>query len=178
MVGFNICYGELVDVYGRAAESKGLLFVPARIRLTGTRFSLEHYFQKHAKFPRVCISELADAAFVRARIPSIFGYTPTYDDDHEKALLSDGFVAVLCDGKTAIPFECTDHYGRSALMFSADGPEDDVKQQVADAFWEIIASQPDALDDCEQAVFHPGAGVWMHYGCKHGQLLVDESDEP
>jgi hypothetical protein len=178
MDAFNICYGELIDVYGRSAESKGLVFVPARIRLSGTMCSLELYFEKHEKFPRVYIPELADAAFVRARIPSIFGYTPTYDDECEKSLLSDGFVVVLGDGKTAIPFECTDYYGRTALMFSADGPDDDVKQQIADAFWDIIASRPDALDDFEQSVFHPGACVWLHYGCKRGELFCDESDEP
>jgi len=178
MAGFDICYGELIDVYGRSAKSKGVTFVPARIQLNGTMLSSGHDFEEHPRIPRGCIPKLADAAFVRARIPCVFGYTPTYDEEQEKSLLSDGFVAVLPDGKTAIPFECTDYYGRSSLMFSSDGPEESVQIQIADAFWEIISSEPNALDDFEQNVFHPGAGIWMQFGCKNGEVYCDESDEP
>ena len=50
--------------------------------------------------------------------------------------------------------------------------------QIADAFWEIIAADPDALDDFEQSVFHPGACIWIQYGCMNGEVYCDESDEP
>jgi hypothetical protein len=177
MADFDILYGELLDIYGHSAEINGLTFVPARVRLKDT-MPLDHYFEQHAKFPRALIPELADAAFVRARIPCIFGYTPAYDDEIEKSLISEGFVAVLQDRKTAIPFECTDYYGRTALLFCSDGPEELLRQQIADAFWKIIASNENELDDFEQSVFHPGACIWMHYGCKNGEVYCDESDEP
>ena len=101
MSGFDIRFGELIDVYGHSATSKDISFVPARIQLSGTMFSSEFYFKDHPKMPRACVPEHADAAFVRARIPCVFGYTPAYDEDQEKSLLSDGFIAVLPDGKTA-----------------------------------------------------------------------------
>jgi hypothetical protein len=175
---FDIRYGELIDVYGHSAKSKEFTFVPARIQLSGTMHSLGDCFDEHPRLPRGVIPVHADAAFVRARIPCVFGYTPTYDEEQEKSLLSEGFVAVLPDGKTAIPFECTDYYGRSSLMFSGDGPEESVRSQIADAFWELMASEPNALEDFGQDVFHVGAGVWMQFGCKHGEVYCDESDEP
>jgi hypothetical protein len=174
MASFEIRYGELIDTYGHPAASKSVTFVPALIRLNGTMFSPGHYFDEHPAMPTDCIPDHADAAFVRARIPCIFGYTPTYHEEHEKSLLSDGFVAVLPDGKTSIPFECSDYYGRSSLTFSSDGPDESVQSQIADAFWEIVASEPDALDDFEQNVFHPGACVWIQYGCKNGEVYCDE----
>jgi hypothetical protein len=78
MANFDIRFGELIDVYGRTATVKGLTFVPARIQLNGMMSSREHNFEEHPKFPREHIRELADAAFVRARIPRIFGYVPRY----------------------------------------------------------------------------------------------------
>jgi hypothetical protein len=178
MADFDIRFGELIDVCGRSAKSNGFTFVPAKVPLSGTMFSREHNFEEHSKFPRAHIPEFADAAFVRARIPCIFGYTPVYDEEHEKALLSDGFVAVLPDSNTAIPFECSDYYGRTGLVFSENGPDEGIRRQIADAFWVIVASDSDNLDDFEQTVFHPGACVWMHYRCKNGEVYCDESDEP
>jgi len=178
MAGFYIRYGELIDVYGLSAQSKDFTFVPARIQLNGTMLELGQYFDEHPKMPRARIPKHADAAFVRARIPHIFGYTPIYDEDQEKSLLSEGFVAVLPDGKTAVPFECSDYYGRTSLTFSGDGPEEPLRTQIADAFWETVESEPNVLDDFEQSVFHPGACVWMQFGCKNGELYCDESDKP
>lgn len=177
MANFDIRSGELIDVYGRSAKSREMTFVPARVRLNGTMFDFECYFDEHHTFPRDVIPQHADAAFVRARIPRIFGYTPIYDEDQEKSLLSEGFIAVLGDGKTAIPFECTDVYGRTSLMFSDEGPEDSVKSEIADALWELIAAETDQLDDFEQRVFHPGACIWMNFGCKNSEVYYDESDE-
>jgi hypothetical protein len=141
-------------------------------------FSLGHRFEEHPKMRRLRIQKYADAAFVRARIPSIFGYAPIYVEEEEKALIMEEFVAVLPDGKTAIPFACRDYYGRSSLMFSADGPEEILQAQIADAFWELISSDPSALNDFEQIVFHYGTGRWLHYGCNNGVVYCDESDEP
>jgi hypothetical protein len=174
---FDVQFGELIDIYGRAAKSKEITYVPARVQLSGTMLSSEMYFDEHSKMPRGCVPAHADAAFVRARIPRVFGYTPTYNEEQEKSLLSDGFVALLPDGKTTIPFECYDYYGRSSLTFSEDGPTAAVKTQIADGFWELIASEPNELDDFEQSVFHSGACVWMHFGCKDGQVYCDESEE-
>ncbi len=97
MADFYIRYGELIDVYGRSTQSKGFTFVPARIQLSGTMLESGQHFDEHPKMPRAVMPEHADAAFVRARIPSIFGYTPVYDEEREKSLLSEGFVAVLPD---------------------------------------------------------------------------------
>jgi hypothetical protein len=62
-------------------------------------------------------------------------------------------------------------------VFSSGGPDELVKSQIADALWVLIASEPNRVDDFEQRVFHSGAGVWMLFGCKNGQVYCDESDE-
>jgi hypothetical protein len=75
------------------------------------------------------------------------------------------------------PFICTDHYGRSALMFSDEGPAEAMRRSIASAFWELLLQVPEDLADFEHRVYHSGAGVWLAYGCKFGHVYCEESQE-
>lgn len=63
------------------------------------------------------------------------------------------------------------------MFFSDDGPEEHVKRSIAAGFWGVLAQEPEDVTDFDERVYHPGAGVWLNYGCKDGHLYCDESDE-
>jgi hypothetical protein len=177
----DVRFGSLANVYGVHASRDGFTLMPADVALAGSAFSLAFQLADHLGdgTPTVLrhpIKEGFDAAWVRARIPSLFGYEPEAADV-EKALLFAGFVAVTEDRAAAYPFVCIDHYGKSALMFSDEGPEDSIKQAIATAFWTTLLDVPEDLTDFEERVYHPGAGIWLTYGCKFGHLYCDESQE-
>jgi hypothetical protein len=72
---------------------------------------------------------------------------------------------------------CTDYYGRTGLMFSPEGPDQTMQAKIAAAFWSFLLESPNDLEDFEATVYHSGAGVWMHFGCRDGDPCYDESDE-
>lgn len=155
--------------------------MPAYVELDGDSFRLCYRLSDHlgSQVPPVLrypVKQGFDAAWVSARIPSLFGFTPE-PAEVEKALLYVGFAAVPTDGAICYPFLCSDHYGKSALMFSDAGPEETVKQSIATAFWEALVQEPDDITDFEQRVYHPGAMVWLTYGCDSGRVYCDESEE-
>jgi hypothetical protein len=155
--------------------------MPAYVELDGGSFSLGYRLCDHlgSQVPPVLrfpVKEGFDVAWVRARIPRLFGFTPE-PSEVEKALLYVGFAAVTTDGSVCFPFFCSDHYGKSALMFSDAGPAEIVKLSIANAFWETLVQEPDDLTDFEQRVYHPGAMVWLTYGCDAGRVYCDESEE-
>lgn len=176
----EVRYGALVSVYGTPARRAGYTFMPADVVLEGSSFSLDFELRDYLgdEVPvvlRLAVRDGIEAAWVRARIPRLFGFKPEAAEV-EKALLCTGFAAVTADGAVCYPFVCTDHYGMAALMFSDDGPEMSVKQAVAEAFWDALRQDPDDLADFEERVYHPGAGVWLSYGCEGGRVYCDEEE--
>ncbi|REK18696.1 MAG: hypothetical protein DWQ37_03950 [Planctomycetota bacterium] len=156
-------------------------FVAADVELAGSSFSSDFYLRDLARnrLPAILLRAIEggyDAAWVRARIPHTFQVSPP-PARIEKSLLDSGFVAVTIDASLAFPFVCTDYYGKSALMFSGEGPDRVTKQAIADAFWGILLRKPDDLTDFEQRVFHPGACVWLTFGCEAGRVYCEESEE-
>jgi hypothetical protein len=177
----DVRFGTVGNVYGVPASRDGFTFLPADVSLAGSSFSLSFELAEYLDEPpppvlRLPVKESFDAAWVRARIPNVFGFEPEAAGV-EKALLFAGFVAVTPDRSTAYPFVCIDRYGRSALMFSDEGPEEEVKRSIAAAFWETLLDSPEELTDFEERVYHPGASIWLTYGCKFGHLYCDESQE-
>lgn len=175
----EIRHGTLLDVHGLPANHAGFTFMAALVEIDGRRFSLDYRLEDHlgTHAPLVlrhAVDHHCDAAWVRARIPHVFGFTPGLAEV-EKALLDVGFVAVSEDYQTGYPFVCTDHYGRSGLGFSDEGPEESVKRAIAGAFWGLLIRDPEDLVDFEQKVYHPGAGLWLNYGCESGRVYCDES---
>lgn len=119
-----------------------------------------------------------DALWARARIQALFGVASAPEDDRvEKSMMDFGFVAVREAGgdRVATPFVCIDHYGRSGLMLSEQVDAATV-EAIGNAFWALVTSG-DELADYEDRAFHPGACIWMEYGCRGGALFFDETDE-
>jgi hypothetical protein len=180
-VPVEVRYGTLLNVHGRPVRHGGYTFMPADVALDGGSFSLGYRLGDHlgSSVPlalRRPVKEGFDAAWVRARIPGLFGFTPDVAEV-EKALLETGFAAVAEEGAVCYPFVCTDHYGRSALMFSDDGPDEAVKRSIAAAFWGSLLRDPDDLADFEERVYHPGASIWLDYGCDGDRLYCEESQD-
>ena len=114
------------------------------------------------------IEHYYDAAWVRARLPFVFNFTPE-QSEAEKSLLQVGFVTVSTGSAVAWPFIYADFYGRTGIMFSPDGPEQETQSEMADAFWSLLLQAPDDITDFKAGIYHPGASIWMHFGCKNGK---------
>jgi hypothetical protein len=106
-------------------------------------------------------------------LPYAFGISPE-PSEGEKTLLSVGFVAV-CDGQDeAVAFWCADCYGKTSLMFSDTETDEGAKEEAASAFWGVLLSEPDKLEDFEASVMHLGAPVTLHFGCEDGEPYLRE----
>jgi hypothetical protein len=174
----RIQFGKLLSVFGKPAAHEGFTFTPAKVELSGKSFTIGFDLADSiaGRPPTILarpLKENYDAAWVRARLPRVFDFTPELSD-MEKSMLYVGFVAVA-ESSLGIPFVCTDYYGRTGLTFSPDGPDADAKAKIAEAFWSLLLQSPDDLSDFEATVLHPGAGVWMHFGCEHGVPTYSES---
>jgi hypothetical protein len=155
----RIEFGTLQDVCGKAVVHGGYTFVPAEVKLAGNGFSHGFHLRDAVGAPPPAIlanpiEAQYDAAWVRARLPRVFGFIPG-DSDVEK----------------------TDYYGRTGLMFSPEGPDTETQTKIANTFWSLLLQNPSDLSDFESTVFHPGACIWMHYSCKNGELEYSESEE-
>jgi hypothetical protein len=122
------------------------------------------------------IAERYDAAWVRARIPQVFGFVPDAADG-EKSLLDIGFVAVKADSLVGTPFICSDHYGRTGILFSPAGPDQATQAEIAGSFWSLLLRDPEDLADFDTKVYHLGAGVWLHFGCTDGEPFCEEEPD-
>src|SRR5688572_27853953 len=142
MSEMRVEFGSLQNVFGRPAVQDGFTFVPAAVELDGNGFSTEFYLRDSAgqRPPAILarpIEQQYDAAWVRARLPLVFGFTPELSEV-EKSLLHVGFVAVAQGNVIGFPFICADYYGRTGLMFSPNGPDQILRAKVAAAFWSLL----------------------------------------
>lgn len=181
MTDMRVQFGKLHDVFGKPATHGHFTFVPAAIELDGNGFSTEFSLRDAARErpPATLarpIEQQYDAAWVRARLPRVFGFTPERSEV-EKSLLDVGFVAVAIGSSVCIPFICADDYGRTGLVFSSDGPDRDTQATIAAAFWSLLLQSPDDLMDFKATVYHPGSGLWTHFGCEDGEPSYCESED-
>jgi hypothetical protein len=177
----RIQFGVLQNCFGKPTTYGGFTFVPAAVKLDGNGFSIEFYLRDSAgeRPPAILtrpIEQQYDVAWFRARLPRVYGFTPERSDV-EKSLLDIGFVAVAAGGSVGVPFVCTDYSGRTGIMFSPQGPDQDSQVTIATAFWSLLLQTPDDVVDFEATVYHPGAGIWMHFGCKDGEPCYSESED-
>jgi hypothetical protein len=176
----NIRHAKLHNVYGRPAKHGGFTIVPADLELEGTMFDSSFPLSElpgHRIPPvlRVPVTKHFDVAWVRARLPVVFGFTPE-PSEVEKAFLSQAFVAVPDGADVGIGFDCTDYYGQTSLTFSPKETDDALKSRIADAFWSILLSEPDALAEFSAKFDHIGAGITLEYGCEGGEPYCKESE--
>jgi len=177
----RVQFGTLLNVFGKPATHGDFTFVPAAVELNGNGFSTDFYLRDSAgeRPPPILarpIEQQYDAAWVRARLPRVFEFTPELSEV-EKSLLDCGFVAVAAGTSVGFPFVCADYHGRTGIMFSPEGPAQDTQTKIAGAFWSLLLQSPDDVADFEARVYHPGAGVWMRFCCKDGEPCYEESED-
>src|SRR5918993_5526908 len=126
---------KLHDVVGRPAKQSGFTIVPARVELDGMMFRPSFGLNElpGERIPpvlRVPVEQQFDVAWVRARLPVVFGLTPE-PSGIEKTFLHEGFVAVPEGSEEGIAFECSDSYGKTSLTFSEAETDEPPKARVA-----------------------------------------------
>lgn len=177
----KVRHAKLHDVTGRPAKHGGFTIMPAEVELDGVMF--EPSFRLN-ELPADCVPPVLrvpierqfDVAWVRARLPVVFGCAPE-PSEREKTFLLQGFVAVPDGADEGIAFQCSDYYGKTSLTFSQTEDDEHLKDRVADAFWGVLLSDADALADFNGRSYHVGAGVWLNYGCEDGEPYCFESDD-
>jgi hypothetical protein len=174
-------FGTFSGARGHSASHEGWAFSAGIGQPEGSSFKTSHRLREFVALddaPEVLrrpLEERYDAAWVRARLPRVFGYEPSVSDV-EKSLLWEAFSATHTNGDVYV-FCCVDHYGKSGLMFSDAGPEAAIKDSIAHAFWSLILANPNDLADYQVRMFHDGAGVWLDYECRAGHLSLTETPE-
>lgn len=174
-------FGTLQNVFGWPAKYDDFTLVPAAVELHGTAFTVDFHLRDlvGTRPPDILAGPIEhhyDVAWVRGRLPRVFGFTPELSEV-EKSLLDVGFIAVEAGSSVAFPFVCCDYYGRTRLMFSPEGPAHDTQRKIATAFWSLLLADPEDLEDFEATVYHPGANIWMHFGCENGEPTFGESED-
>jgi hypothetical protein len=180
----NIRHGELIDVIGSPVRFEDVTFVPASTKLAGTSFSSQFNLidwarDQNRKLPAIVRGD-ENAAWFLGRLMYLFNTANVAEDERiEKTCFDVSFVAVFHNASNiAVPFDCSDHYGRTSLMFSSDDePSLELRTEIANAFYGLMLDAPDLLTDYDNRLFHSGAGVWIEFGVSHGEPYFDESSD-
>ena len=173
----KVKFGVLEDFFGIPGRAEGFTIVPALVQLNGTMFGHTHPLAEVAHLPPLVAEAIQggyDVAWVRARIPQVFGFTPE-NSENEKTLLDAAFLAVETGSDFAYPFHCSDVYGKTGLIFSPEGPQAEMQDKIARAFWSLLLRDPEDLADFEAKVNHLGGGFLMTFGCSDGDLYYRET---
>lgn len=182
-------HGRLFGVVGVARCFDGIWFAPVRGDIDDPEESPTHPLQDHARIRFRCEEfELGDAdgPWVRAAIPTVFGYAPLHVSDGRWFLLDAAFVAVLPEGEefwVAYPFACTDVCQSTGLVFSRLGPLPTVRDRIARAFWGLLVAE--GTENLSQFTA-PGVGfdtgdgydTELVIGYSHGEFFADDMRDP
>lgn len=162
----------------------GVRIVPAEVELKHPdgSFSGSHPLSAELRSVppeiRAFIPPRADAVWVRGRVQRIFGVVPPPEDMRvEKSFVEYAFAARL-PAREDTPFECVDHYGKTALVFSSGSarpPESDC-DLIARAFWQLLLADPRDVSDFVDEMVHPGACVTIDFGIQGGLPFVSERE--
>jgi hypothetical protein len=178
---FQIRHGQFHDVDGPSRRHNNVTFVPARITLNGdwfeSAFDLADWMKDAPTGAAAIVRPGDDAPWVLGRLMRLFATQPGPEDERpEKSCFFASFLAVLHgNGNLAVPFECSDYYGKSALTFSTDDPPaPEIQEHIARAFWDLLLSEPTDVADYENKMYHSGAGVWIRFGIEDGEPFMIE----
>jgi hypothetical protein len=179
----SIRYGESEDVIGNARRHDDIACVPARVQLTGISLTNGSYLEEYlaestlAAEVKALIHPGEDAPWVCGRVQRVFSQPQAPEEDRaEKSCMGFGFLAVIPEdeGLVGIPFECTDYYGRSHLLFSSEAPPQPLADRIANAFWQILLQEPQDLPDYTDHFYHVGAGIKVRFGVRDGEPFMEE----
>ena len=182
-------HGWLLGVVGVARCSDGIWLAPVRGDIDHPEENPTHQLHDHARIRFHCEGfELGDAdgAWVRAAIPTVFGYSPLHVSDGRWFLLDAAFVAVLPVGEEcweAYPFAVTDSCQATGLVFSRLGPSPALRDRIARAFWGLLLAEGGERLSPFTA---PGVGfdtgdgydTELVVGYSHGEFFAEDMREP
>jgi len=142
-------HGWLLGVVGDVRCSGGVWFAPVCGDVEDPEERTSHHLCEYAEVSSNVHTDGfdlgdADGLWVRAALPSVFGYAPLHVDDGRYFLLDAAFVAVLPEGEgcwVAYPFACTDVRHATGLVFSRRGPDADLRDRIAAAFWGLLVAE-------------------------------------
>jgi hypothetical protein len=179
----QVKFGQLTDVVGHARSHENVAIVPAIIGLSGSPMTNGSFLKDYLaarNLPaeiKALIHPGEDAPWACGRIQSVFSIPQIPDEDRaEKSCMGFSFLAAIPEEKqlVGIPFECTDYYGKSVLIFSGDAPAQKDMDRIARAFWEILLEKPHDVPDYADHFFHTGAGVEVRFGIQDGEPFMME----
>jgi hypothetical protein len=184
-----IQHGRLFDVVGQARCSDGIWFVPACGEIDHPADAFSHLLQDRGPipFPDGGDFDVADmdSLWVRAAISGLFQYAPLHVADGRLFLLDALFFAVLLGaGRSGVayPFACTDDGPSTGLVFSQLGPDAQVRERIATAFWRLLFAQgPEHLSTFAIAgveLDEYGDGGEIEVGYSRGHFYVVNLSDP
>jgi hypothetical protein len=173
--------GTLLDVIGSARAWGDFNFVPATIEPNGNSYFIECKFEHYvtASVLKPDLAELVerrqDAIWVASRIIAEFGVNPLIQDQ-EKTTINIGFAAVS-RSRSELPatlFYCTDYRFRTGLAFGNYEPTSNIRNEIAQAFWDLLLKHADNTADFEATYV---AATWVAtFGCRGG--VFEYREEP
>lgn len=179
----KIRFGELDDVIGPARRHEDISIVPARVQLNGSMLTNGRHFDEYLaahKLPldvKALIRPGEDAPWVCGRVQRVFSLPQLPEEERaEKSCMGFGFLAALQENGQliGIPFECTDYYGRSLLVFSGDSPPQSLIDRITNSFWQLMLEAPQDLPEYSDQYYHTGAGVEVRFGVRDGEPFMEE----
>lgn len=183
-LSFTVRFGELNEIEGLPHQSDLITFIPAQITLWGNCFESSFFLKDHLADQPASIKTIIkpgqDAPWVLGRLIRLFRINRLpVDERPEKSCFVASFIALLHQEKViGIPFECSDYYGKSSLTFSTDDPpQEEMKAQIANAFWKLLLEVPEEVEDYTDRMFHAGTGRWVQFGIKNGESFLESTLE-
>lgn len=181
----EIRHGRFSDLTGPPQCHDTTAIAAANVELLGSMFDLTHKlseFLNHRDVSpeiRALVRPGQDAVWVRGRAQRLFDIPDTTAEDRgEKTFFFASFLALIPDENgqyIGIPFQCSEHYGQTGLIFSSeDAPSEELQGMIARAFWELLLSDPTDIEDYRDSMLHPGAGVWLDFGIDDGEPFLEE----
>jgi hypothetical protein len=175
----NVLNGTLHNVIGPARIGEKFKFVPVIMELTGGVSSTAYRLRDATgPFPPEIarlIAQRTDALWVSARIRAEFLIDPS--SEAEKTSIDVGFAAAPIQNPTSVLlFSCCDYYLRTGLIFGGGEPAQATRAEIAGDFWRLLLRNPDQTADFEGEMYHPGAGVQMHFACRGGAFEFWETN--
>jgi len=181
----EIRHGVSFDILGPIRSFGKVKIAAADVELFGqSSHRLEDHLARHPVSGEVkaLLRDGEDAPWVRGRAQHLFLVPHNTEEDRpEKSFFWAGFIAILPGDDGAlfgVPFLCGDYYSHSELTFNEeDAPPEAVQDQIAEAFWNLLLSEPNDLADYRDTMFHPGCGKFLEFGVENGEPFVFERDE-
>lgn len=161
----TVQHADLYDLVGHTATSDGFTFVPIQADIHNLpeypSFWLSEFaHQISIPFETDVLLDVVDpsALFVRAVLPSVFGFVPPHIADGRYALLDMAFaVGVVPPDDRLIPFACVDSNLDAGIAFPEGCLEGTVRDRIVSAFWSLLIRHRTELSD-----FDADGISWCH----------------